>query len=402
MRTKEPCEEKKYFVFLGSSGFPYGLAAIQKIILISKSLTLFNNSVTVICNKGIHSQNNYPTLLSVGKLDDIEYIYTCGSPFRNEKFIKRNLMKFKGLLNELKLISKRKKNDELNVAIVSTTKFSSVLYYFILSKIFHFKTALIYVEFYSNFKKKWFRIDKKINDKLYDRFAPILSDTVLPISEFLIDHLRRICPSKKYLKMPGLTDFDRYANIEASGCDEYFLYCGAASYMEVIKFIIDSYNKVLSSSASLYLVSNGTDLELDEVRHYIALSPKKYNIKLFSKLSEKQLFTCYKGALALLIPLRPTVQDIARFPHKTGEYLASGNPVISTNFGEIKFYFNDKENMLIAEDYDTKLFAEKMQFVIENPELAKRIGLKGENVASILFDYKQKAKEIDMFFNSII
>lgn len=123
---------------------------------------------------------------------------------------------------------------------------------------------------------------------------------------------------------------------------------------------------------------------------------------MFSKLPEKQLFTFYKNAIALLIPLRPTLHDIARFPHKTDEYLASGNPVISTNYCEVKYYFTDMMNILLAESYDCDLFADKMQFVIDNPSVAKIIEEAGKNTEIELFEYRYKAKEIDNFFCSQI
>ena len=76
---------------------------------------------------------------------------------------------------------------------------------------------------------------------------------------------------------------------------------------------------------------------------------------MFSNLTNRALNDLYKNAIALLIPLRPTLQDEARFPHKIGEYLASGNPVISTNYGEVKHYFQDGHDMLIASRYDKEL-----------------------------------------------
>ncbi len=103
--------------------------------------------------------------------------------------------------------------------------------------------------------------------------------------------------------------------------------------------------------------------------------------------------------MALLIPLRPTFQDKARFPHKIGEYVASGNVVISTNYGEVKYYFKDMENMLIADSYDVNLFAEKMQFVIDNPNVVKQIGIKGKIKALPLFDYRSQATVINNFLN---
>ena len=42
---------------------------------------------------------------------------------------------------------------------------------------------------------------------------------------------------------------------------------------------------------------------------------------------------------ALLIPLRNTIQDIARFPNKLSEYVGVSGLIITTDVGEIKDYF---------------------------------------------------------------
>lgn len=392
----------KSVIYLGACGFPYGYAEIQKIILISKSLVLTNNEVTVVSTKGTHNCKDYPDMQATGIFEGIHYLYTSGSPYRNDRFLKRNLLKIKGAFNEWLFLRKKAKANQLDVAIISTHRFILIVYYRILSRIYGFKIVLNYVEFFSKLKKKWYRFGARLNDILYDRYAPALSDGVLPISEFLIDHLKKVAPAKKFLKIPGLTDFDRYNNVDTiDNCEKYFLFCGAGAYMEIIKFIIDAYNLLPDSSVYLYLVINGNKKEMTEVKNYIANSHKKDYIKLLSKLPEKELFTYYKNAMALLIPLRPTFQDIARFPHKTGEYMASGNPVISTNYGEIKFYFRDNKDMLLADSYDVKLFADKMKFAIDNQEAIKQIGATGKIIASSLFDYKCKAKEIDNFLDQL-
>jgi glycosyltransferase involved in cell wall biosynthesis len=391
----------KSIVYLGFSEFPYGLAEVQKIILISKSLLLTGNYVTVICKNGTHNKTDHPELKVRGIYENIEYLYTSGSSFRNEHFVKRRLFEIKGVINEFLLFRKRKKNNKLDYAILSTHSFSSILFYYILSKFFGFKTILNYVEYYSGRKKKWFQIGKRLNDKLFDKYAPSLANAVFPISEFLINHIKEVSPGKKYLKIPGLTDFQKYNDIEILKDQKYFLFCGDAGYKEIIQFIIDSFG-LLNNNTSilLYLVINGHENNIIEIKKYISNHLQKDKIKLFSKLTEKQLFTYYKNAIALLIPLRPTFQDIARFPHKTGEYLASGNPVISTNYGEVKYYFKDMENMLLADSYDINLFAEKMQFVINNPIVTQKIGMQGKNIASHIFDYRTRAAVINDFLNS--
>lgn len=393
---------KKHIIYLGSVGFPYGMAEIQKIILISKSLILKGNHVTVISNKGVHNSKDHPEFKAFGEYQNIQYEYTSGEVFRQDNFIKRNVLKAKGFINEFRSIRKKKKNNKLDFAIISTHNFYLFSYYCAVSKISGFKTILNYVEFYSGVKKKPSQFRKHINDYLFDKFAPKMVDSIFPISEFLINHIQDIAPQKKYLKIPVLTDFDKYIDIKIQESNPYILFCGAAGYMEIIQFIVDSYNKIADKSVYLYMVINGNHEDKLKVIDYFSKTKKANLIKMFSKLSEKELYTYYKNAFALLIPLRSTFQDIARFPHKTGEYMASGNPVISTNFGEMKYYFKNNENIFLADDYDIDLYAEKIMHVIENPHLAEKIGLEGKKLAEQLFDYKFKATEIDTFLEEQI
>ena len=392
---------KKHIVYLGCSGFPYGLAEIQKMTLISRSLVRTGSDVTIICKRGMHKASSYPDMKASGNHEGIDYVYTPGSPFYSENFFVRNFLKVKGVINEILLLRKLKKTNKIDYAILSTHSFYAILYYYILSKFCGFKTVLNYVEYYSGVKKKWFEVDKWINDKLYDRYAPQLVDAVFPISEFLINDLKKVAPRKKYLKVPVLTDFERYNGTETLNGQKYFLFCGAANYIEIVKFIIDSYELLGSTAAFLYLVINGSEKHIQDIREYISNTVHKERIKLLSKLTDKQLNNYYKNAMALLIPLRPTLQDTARFPHKIGEYLASGSPVVSTNYGEVRYYFKDMENMLIADSYDIKLFAAKMQFVLDNAAEVQRIGMNGRSMALNNFEYKLYGERIVNFLDGL-
>lgn len=392
---------RKHIIYLGCSGFPYGLAEIQKMTLISKSLVEAGNDVTIICKRGMRSKAMYPDMKAKGNHEGINYIYTPGTPFRSESFIKRNFLKVKGVINEILLLRKMKHNNKIDYAILSTHSFYAILYYYILSKLYGFKTVLNYVEYYSGVKKEWYELDKWFNDKMYDKFAPGLVDAIFPISEFLIDDIKKTAPSKKYLKVPVLTDFERYKGVEIKQAQPYFLFCGAANYFEVVQFIIDSFAELGASSAFLFLVINGSENHIAVIREYINNSVCKDRIKLMSRLSDQELNTYYKNALALLIPLRPTLQDRARFPHKIGEYLASGVPVISTNYGEVHHYFTDMENMLIADTYNTKLFADKMRFVIGNETEAKKIGSNGRNMGLDHFEYRIYGEKIMAFLDDV-
>jgi glycosyltransferase involved in cell wall biosynthesis len=393
---------EKSVVYLGYSSFPYGLAEVQKIILISKCLLLENNKVKVICRNGFHNKSKSPGLTTTGIFENIEYVYASGSCYRNDSFFWRRINEIKGRINEFLLLKRMKKKDGYFYAILSTRQFGSVLYYVLLSRLFRFKTVLNYVEYYTAFKKGKFQFSQKINDRLFDRYAPRMVNGVLPISEFLIQHIEKVAPGRKYLKLPGLTDFDKYENVRLIESEPYFLFCGSASYKEIIFFVIDSFFLLKNNTAcSLYLVVSGRESEILEVKNFVSKQNNPEAVKFFSGVAENTLYSLYKNAKALLIPLRPTFQDAARFPHKTGEYLASGNPVISTNYGEMKYYFEDGVDMLLADNYDEKQYAEKMQFIIDAPGEAAAIGLRGKCKAYELFDCKKRAPVLNEFFTSL-
>ena len=394
--------EKKSIVYLGYPSFPFGLAEVQKIILISKSLLLTDNTVTVICRNGIHNKSQRPGLKAEGEFQGVQYKYASGSCYRNDNFFIRRLKEIKGKVNETLLLWKMRRRGQLNFAIISTRSFSSVLYYVILSKLFRFKTILNYVEYYTAFHKRKSQIRQRLNDTLFDNYAPRIVDCNFLISEYLNDHVKKIAPGKKNLKIPGLTDFDKYACVNGTQSDSYFLFCGDATYKEIVFFIIDSYALIRDTTAYyLYLVVSGRPSNIEQVKNYAEKLNNAGRIKIFSNLTEIDLYSKYKNAKALLIPLRPTIQDAARFPHKTGEYMASGNPVISTKYGEMKYYFKDKEDILLADNYDKNLFAEKMQFIIDNPEESKVIGAEGRKKAVELFEYKTQSSRINSFLESL-
>ena len=126
------------------------------------------------------------------------------------------------------------------------------------------------------------------------------------------------------------------------------------------------------------------------------------SVKCFSSLTYEDLIQKYMHASALLIPLTDSVQDKARFPQKISEYLASGNPIITTNYGEVPFYFKNEVNALVASSYDTSEFARKMDFVAKEPDRAVQIGRDGLSTGLRFFDYNSYAGETRKLIVSLL
>lgn len=393
---------KPHILFLGEWGFPIGFGAIQRMQLIAKGIIKHGCRATVLCFKGSHGpdQNFDP----IGEFEGIDYRYTSGSIYKPSGFLKRNWMKFSGRVNELKYIRAQKERGELDGCLVSTMYIEIFLIYWFWFKLNGIPLVLNYDELNSKIPSRtglW----NKVNDYLFDRLTPILADGICPISEYLIDHVQRYRPQKPIYKLPILCEFEKFdIRSEEKEKGISFVYCGAASYLELILFVLEAFDflEIQGKAVFLDFVLGGSKSELERAKQVIGQSNNHSLIRITTNVSHKQIPYQYAKASALLIPMRPTIQDAARFPHKIGEYLASGKAVITTNFGEIRHYdFIDQKTALVAEAFDPEVFAKKMQFVVDHPEETKQIGLRGREMGLKNFNYVDIGGKVKDFILSL-
>lgn len=386
--NKEQKGKTFHVVYLGESGFPIGLAAIQKTILLGKALLANGARLTVINRKGKFKPGQPVQVETEGEYDGIHYIYTSGSVYKPEGFFKRNLMKLKGIYREYRYLRQLAKKGDLDAGIISCRDFVQVALYRLYSKILGFPIALLYVEFASAMQHRQGLLTK-INDYLFDNFMVKRMDAALPISELLADNFRKVAPGKPIFKIPVICDFEPFDQPRREGRDSYFLYCGALDYKEVVDFILEAYDKMPGhSDVKLHLlVSGGKKSQYEQLDADIRKMKKADKVRVFSNVPYSELIDLYVNAIGLLIPLRPTLQDAARFPHKIGEYTAAANPIITTRVGEVPHYFEDGKTALVADNYDAAEYAAKMKFVADHPQEAVRIGEQGKELGLREFNY---------------
>ncbi len=385
-------------VWLNESGFPYSISApAQKQKLLCRALTAANVHVTVINHRAVHNPQKGESLKAEGRWEGIDYIYTAGTPFRPPGFIRRNLLKLFGIFNEIKLLFRLHRRKKIDVAILHTRMIVTVFLYRMGLKLLSIPVIMPATE-YDPGKSDRKGILRYFNDFLFRRFGYRLVDGAMPISEFLMDQIRKHAPNTRIVKVPVLSDFSRYQGMRRNGTGSYFLFCGHLDYFEVVEFILRSFELVdCLEKVSLYLVVAGRAAQMSRLQETIGMYSKNKCVRVFSGVSDEELSSLYFNAKGLLIPLRQTLQDCARFPHKIGEYLASGNPVITTNVGEIRHYFVDAHNALVAENYDVEEFAGKMDYVLRFPDHARKIGENGRDVGLRNFNYKAYGPKLKRF-----
>jgi len=228
-------------------------------------------------------------------------------------------------------------------------------------------------------------------------------DGAFPISHFLSDKIREKNPLLPQMFLPVSVDLDYFNDLKQEDINHqkysYYLFCGAAGYLQTIKFIVNGY-LFSNSDKKLILVLNGNFSELEIVSKFLSGKNQKNNIIVISNLSYSKLVSFYKYAFCLLIPLNFDTRDKARYPHKLGEYCASKRPIISSNWGEIPYHFTDMENIMLLDSDDYKDLANKMKLLENDKELCEILGNNAYKVAREFFDYKIQGQLILNFLQS--
>ncbi|MBL7895174.1 MAG: glycosyltransferase [Bacteroidia bacterium] len=389
-------KNSKHIVFLGLSGFPIGMAAIQRQILLGRALISEGWTVTVICTRSTHGNN--VKIRKVGNYQGIRYVYLF-DPIRKQNFFHRNFQKLSAPLIELFLLRKLNSKQDIYCAIVSNSNsFLNSIKSFLHSRIIGFKVIINLVEVYK--ERDRVTLFKKINDYFFNKFGLYFYDAFLPISDYIIDYFKSF--HRRFHKIPVIVDVNTISNLNCQKSEQpFFLFCGAAAYYKSFDFIIESFGLVKRADCKLFLVTNGTKLQLDSIKNKAKTHGIEDRVVILKNLSDFELHTLYKRANGLLLPLFNTIQDKARFPHKLGEYLASSTVVLSNPVGEINNYLQNEINVMFSPSSDCRSYADNMEWVLENSQEALKIGERGLQVSSLNFDYTILAPGINDFLTSL-
>ncbi len=285
-------------------------------------------------------------------------------------------------------LSSKKKIDLIHVY---SGHFIDIIFYKLLSKLVSAKVVYQYVEFRT--AKGMRGPYHKINNYLVDNYALKFVDGVINISTFLEDHVQKINKKLPTVKIPPICDFKYFKTVKKENeSGDYLLFCGSTGYYDVIDLIINSYktSDLGKNNIKLILILSGS---LDRVEKEIENDD---NIEVLSNLEYEKLVSFYKGAKALLIPLRDTIEDTARFPNKICEYFASESIIITTNYGEVKYYFEDSKNSFVSESFTVNDYAQKLNLVLSDEAVLSSIRKESMETGRKYFDnysYEDKLKE---------
>lgn len=385
--------------------FPHGMACTERLLNYARGITEAGGKVQVLIGKAPERDlDSAKNKVVRGTHKGVAFEYTCGTTV-SAGLIKPIALQIKGVFKiSAMLLRERKDIDAVLFAMINSTV---VAYIALLCRALGIlclrevsEIAFLGVTPRSILRRVYEYLFQQMYYKLFDGLVVISN----PLREYLKSRIRK---TARLLLVPVIVDPEEFVNERRTPTTEKrsIALCGALSQRkDGVLTLIRAFKQVSDNltDLTLYLIG-GTPGHEDELKSRelvkeLGLESKIVFTGYVSRDRLRQLM-CDASVLALAKP--SSLQADYCFPSKLAEYLATGNPVVVTDTGEISLYLEDGVNAFITAPDSDAAFAQRLEFVLSNPEIARQVGRRGQEVALSSFDYRIQAKRIMSFVQKL-
>ena len=289
-----------------------------------------------------------------------------------------------------KILKRRKEKEGTNHIMIGMTLFPFFVMLSLIAKLAGYSRSTLFHEWHTAMGNG--SAIKRMLASMLDRHFGRFVELIFPISHFLEGKSERF--GKPMQLLPVLGEYN--LKTTAAHCQPFFTFCGHIRYLLRNKMVLDAFKLVISEepTAKLMLVLVGNDADFVRMRALLAKERLLDSTTIKSGISQEELCGIYAASMALLVPLDPdSLQDKARFSQKIAEYVASARPIITSEVGEIPYYFKNRESAMIV-PYSAEGYARGMLDILADPGLGDKIGSGGYEVGNRHFNYKTVGKKL--------
>ena len=400
-------------VIIFTTPFPYADAGANRVISYAREVSALGHTVTVhSLQPSIRPSQldnpNIPKPEVEGVIDGINYIHTAGTimwPESGKGMIKKKLLRVMARINSYRLLIRQRKSiDILQIYSHST---SDHIAYGRLSHFLHIPYVAEFSEFPLEYKKKELFVNTKSGRKQIKRVEQSIKsfDAFILETQTLVDYYIPLARTDaKYCIVPMTVEESRFVGYPKSESKygHYIAYCGNMREDDGMSILIRAYSQIHPSHPNIKLVLAGNSVDVPAQKQLVRDLGIEEDVLFIGRLSRDEIPEFITNADVLCLASPKSARASATMPCKVGEYMCTGNPVVVTGQGEIFKYLFDGKNAYLAEPDSVDSFADKLEYVLNNPQEAEQVGRNGIATAVQEFGSEAQAKRIVAFFETLI
>lgn len=385
-------------IILGDNfSFPDGNAATNRVYTYALGFIENNINTSVISFRNDYMENGN------GTIEGIQYFHPINKKKRNKFFLVRNWFKLVKYINTIILIRKINRKDRVTAIIVYTKTLSTHLFSYFLARLIGSKLIIENSE-HPLRDYQTGNIDQMIGRiKFWVKLNTF--DGILLITKQLIEFYKTtLCDEKKILLVPSTVDPKRFIAEKSMNLNyRYIGYFGSINFeRDNVDILLNAFATICDRHKNIDLVLGGW-LEVEEniLNELIKSLKIESRVHILGYISRNEI-TQYiiDSHILVLVRSNDNFTEVS-FPSKLTEYLATGNPVIATAVSEIAQFITDNENGFLIKPGNTEELAKKMEYILNNYELATEVAKKGKILTDTVFNNVFQARRIIEFIETL-
>jgi glycosyltransferase involved in cell wall biosynthesis len=372
-----------YIKIFTYNNFPYGGASANFVRNYARSLAIDEeNDVEVVIPRGnFYANKNNITHTRRGEIDKVKYFFP-GYMTHPDNSVGSMSDNFLSSVLPFFYLIKAALSGKLDVVVVYNTSLSWTIQFIFAKLLTGKKLITILPEYYK-------KPEKKISSSMlrwYDfylglKYLAPLSDKLITLTSFMRDVMKkRKFQDENILILPNVTDPDVFKSDVIKEIRPGFItigYCGTPNFKDGIDDLITSFYKLCQLRENVHLLIIGDSMSGKTLIPGLKAKLTQLGIENKVTLTGLVPFEEVTGLLnscQILTLTRPSgIFAEAGFPTKLGEYFACKKPVLATSVGDLKYYFKNREHILIVNPGDTDAIAQGFSTLIEDKELREKL-----------------------------
>lgn len=228
-----------------------------------------------------------------------------------------------------------------------------------------------------------------------------ISDGVIAVSKEMKKDIHKVykIPSKKITVIHNGIDLKKYKQVKTKNAlkklkipNKYILFVGRLTRQKGIFDLVEA-AKLMDSDMPVVLITGKPDTPEIEKELKTKIKGNKQIIWINDMLSEEDIIELYSNAYVFVCPSVYEPFGIINL-----EAMACKKPVIASKVGGIKEIIIDKKTGFFIPPNKPSQLSKRLQEIIENPHLAKEMGVNGRKRVEQHFSWDAIAKKtIDLY-----
>lgn len=189
--------------------------------------------------------------------------------------------------------------------------------------------------------------------------------------------------------------FDDYEDVRPA---QVISYCGTVSeFKDGVSCLVLAFAKlnIKHSGYRLRIIGNFENAETEiKLKSLVNELNIEQQVDFTGPVMASKMPLLLRSSSILALARPDNIQSKYGFATKIGEYLVSERPVVLTKVGAVEEFLTDGVDCILAQPDSVDSFAEKLSWVIDNPEKAASIGREGKQTALRCFNAKTESEKV--------